>query len=149
MVRSVDTRSMEKHMSRMDRVTPIATSHIAPGVNTLVLDVEYAGKSVRCGIGIGKMKNGDKDAVFTNIGQMCFNQLVAGADKKKKVLIRPFTGGSTGNIKSLSFWASTCLQFAIKEDCVVFFVAKNSTMYDKLAMILGLGKHNAYHQRAA
>jgi hypothetical protein len=98
--------------------------------NYVRLLADYEGSRIRIGFGIGNMKQGEP--ALTEIAAGCLKQLIDGSPKDAPVHLALFTQGTTGEMVRMRRKMIAVLSQAKKDGGIVFVIAKNSKMYDKV-----------------
>ena len=98
--------------------------------------IEWNGKKIKTGLAIGQVKN--NEPMLTDIGRLCLRQMLQAKSKHGVIVFLEFGKVATGDINAIKRRLSAHLNmFTSKyEEFTLMLIAKNSTMYDKVSMLI-------------
>lgn len=109
--------------------------------------IDWRGRKIRAGLAIGGLVDGYPH--LTEVGMLCLDQWMR-ACPTQTIVFAEFKHVATGRIERLRALLIERLDAMAEQgdDALLLLVAKNSTMYDKLAALIGIGaKHaNQFYQ---
>ena len=138
-MRQRDHKDTKRHLDAMDKIKPLFASRlvvrVGDGLQTMRLHVPWNNKLVRVGLVIGGLVDGEPH--LSETGMLCVDQWTK-ADPAHRIHFVEFKQVTTGNLSRLTSRIVDALN-RTEDDMVLYLGAKNPIMYDKIAMILGIG----------
>lgn len=155
-MRRIDHKDMRKHIVAIRKIRPCCTAKMVEGkgdvahevrfpdigshkLQTARFLVEWFGRRIRVGLAIGGVVDGEP--ALSNVGSLCLDQWMR-SYPSQQIVFAEFKNVATGNIERLRAFLMERLDgmAEIGDDAVLMLVAKNSTMYDKIGALIGIGK---------
>jgi hypothetical protein len=141
-MRNLDNKDMQKHLKAMRSIRPCCNAklvqHATDEAVTMRFLIDWRGRRVRSGIVIGGLIDGEPQ--LSDVGMLCIDQWMR-SQPTQKIVFAEFKHVATGNIERMRALLIERLDVmaAQGDDALLLLVAKNSTMYDKIVALIGIG----------
>lgn len=141
-MRNKDHKDLGKHLKAMRRIVPCCAANLVQFPNdqvaTMRFLIDWRGRRIRAGLAVGGLIDGEPH--LTDVGMLCLDQWMR-AHPAQTVVFAEFKHVATGNTERLRSLLMDRLaaMAAHGDDALLLLVAKNSTMYDKIGALIGIG----------
>lgn len=141
-MRSIDNKDLRKHLKAMRRIAPCCSAKLVlrqgDELATMRFLIDWHGRKIRAGLAIGGLVDGEPH--LTEVGMLCLDQWMR-ACPTQTIVFAEFKHVATGNIERLRALLIERLDgmAAQGDNALLLLAAKNSTMYDKIGALIGIG----------
>lgn len=141
-MRNIDNKDLRKHLKAMRSIRPCCSAKLVQCADdeavTMRFLIDWRGRRIRAGLAIGGLIDGEPQ--LTDVGLLCLDQWMR-SHPTQAIVFAEFKHVATGNIERLRALLIARLDgmAAHGDDALLLLVAKNSTMYDKIGALIGIG----------
>lgn len=141
-MRSIDNKDLRKHLKAMRSIRPCCSSKLVQCSDdeavTMRFLIDWRGRRIRAGLVIGGLIDGEPK--LSDVGMLCLDQWMR-AHPTQTVVFAEFKQVATGNTERLRALLIERLDgmAAQGDNALLLLAAKNSTMYDKIGALIGIG----------
>jgi hypothetical protein len=141
-MRSIDNKDLRKHLKAMRSIRPCCSSKLVQCSDdeavTMRFLIDWRGRRIRAGLVIGGLI--DREPKLSDVGMLCLDQWMR-AHPTQTVVFAEFKQVATGNTERLRALLIERLDgmAAQGDNALLLLAAKNSTMYDKIGALIGIG----------
>ena len=141
-MRSIDNKDRRKHLKAMRSIRPCCSAKLVlrtdGEVATMRFLIDWRGRRIRAGLVIGGLVDGEPK--LSDVGMLCLDQWMR-AHPTQTIVFAEFKQVATGNTERMrSLLIERLDRMAAQGDnALLLLAAKNSTMYDKIGALIGIG----------
>ena len=141
-MRNLDNKDMRKHLKAIRSIRPCCSAKLVQCATdeavTMRFLIDWHGRRIRAGLAIGGLIDGEPQ--LSDVGLLCLDQWMR-SHPTQTIVFAEFKHVATGNTERLRALLIERLDMmaAQGDDALLLLVEKNSTMYDKIGALIGIG----------